>query len=257
MFVSPAQLLVFFLILARIIGLFTTAPILSDRAIPQMFKLSLAIWITIIFSFVIHVPVLSLSNNLQIGLALIGEFFIGFTMGFITRIIFVGVQMAGSLMDMQMGLSAAASFDPSSGGQTTIMERLMFYFTIALIFIFNAHHLFFVAIFESFKVIPLVKVVEFQGLYSQLGLLSSKIFLTALSLSMPLLVIIFILDFSLGLLARLAPQVNVFNLGFQIKPMLGLWIFVFTLPMLSSEVNSLVSDMMNEVYKLLASAKVL
>ena len=256
MAISPERFFVFFLIMARVLGLFLSAPILSDRAIPQTMKLSMAFWVSLLFWFVVPSPDVHLIKNYEIILALGSEIFLGLVIGFITRIIFVGVQMAGSLMDMQMGLSVAATFDPSTGGQTTIMERLMFYFVIAMIFLTNSHHLLLVALFESFKVIPLVRVVEYRGLIDQMATLSNGIFLTGLDLSMPVLLIIFLLDFSLGLLARLAPQVNVFQLGFQIKPMLGLWIFVFTIPVLTGEVNNLVQMMMSEIYKMFSLVKV-
>jgi len=150
----------------------------------------------------------------------------------------------------------AAFFDPSTGGQTTIMERLMFYMSILVIFLTNSHHLFFVNIYESFKVIPILKLAEFRGLQGQLGYLASNIFLTAMDLSITVLVIIFLLDFSLGLLARLAPQVNVFSLGFQIKPVLGLWIFVLVMPILVQEFDSIVQKMTIETYKLFEGVKV-
>ena len=249
MILGAPNLFAFFLILARLIGLFSVAPILSDKAIPQTMKLAMIFWITLLLWFVVPVPKLAFDSNLDLMLSLVFEFFLGFVIGFIPRVIFLGVQMAGSLMDMQMGLSSAATFDPSTGGQTTIMERLMFYLAIAVFFITNSHHLFLVSILESFKVIPLVTSMSYPGLIDQITTLAGEIFLTGLDLSMPLLIIIFMMDFALGLLARLAPQVNVFNLGFQIKPIVGLWIFLFTLPVIFVELDGMVNHMMDQVYK--------
>lgn len=250
MILGIPNLFAFFLILARLAGLFSVAPIFSDRAIPQTMKLAMIVWFTLLLWFVVPLPKFGFVSNLDVMLSLVFEFFLGFVIGFIPRIIFLGVQMAGSLMDMQMGLSVAATFDPSTGGQTTIMERLMFYMAIAVFFITDSHHLFLVAILESFKVIPLVTSISYPGLLEQTGQLAGEIFLTGLDLSMPILVIIFMLDFALGLLARLAPQVNVFSLGFQVKPIIGLWIFVFTIPLLMTEFNGLINHMMEQIYRL-------
>ncbi len=255
MILNAYNLFAFFLILARLAGLFSVAPIFSDRAIPQTMKLAMIVWISLLLWFVVPLPKVVFTSNIDLMLSLVFEFFLGFVIGFIPRIIFLGIQMAGSLMDMQMGLSVAATFDPSTGGQTTIMERLMFYLAIAIFFITNSHHLFLVSILESFKVIPLVKSISYPGLLEQVGQLAGEIFLTGLDLSLPILIIIFMMDFALGLLARLAPQVNVFSLGFQIKPILGLWIFLFTLPVLITEFDGLVNHMMDQVYRLYSEVR--
>lgn len=257
MVLSTQGIFSFFFIVARVAGLFLSAPILSDRSIPQTMKLAMVVWISLLFWFMVPPPALRANLHLDIILLLLGELILGLVIGLISRIIFVGIQMAGSLMDMQMGLSAAATFDPSSGGQVTIMERLMFYFAITIFFLSDAHHLLIVSIFESFKVIPLATQIQYSGLLEQLTHLAAMIFLTGLDLSMPILVIIFLLDFSLGLLARLAPQVNVFSLGFQVKPILGLWIFIFTIPLLTPELQQLVTTTMKEIYQFLARLKVI
>jgi flagellar biosynthetic protein FliR len=257
MILSIPNLFAFFLILARLAGLFSVAPIFSDRGIPQTMKLAMIVWISLLLWFVVPVPKVVFISNVDVILALVFEFFLGFVIGFIPRIILLGVQMAGSMMDMQMGLSVAATFDPSTGGQTTIMERLMFYLALFAMFSTDAHHLFLVAILESFKVIPLVEAISYPGLLEQATHLAGGIFLTGLDLSMPVLIIIFMMDFSLGLLARLAPQVNVFSLGFQIKPILGLWIFLFTLPVLMTEFNGLLSQMMDQIYRLFSEVRVI
>ncbi|MEK6556855.1 MAG: flagellar biosynthetic protein FliR, partial [Candidatus Margulisiibacteriota bacterium] len=178
MLLSVQSVFAFFFIVARVAGLFLSAPILSDRAIPQTMKLAMVIWTSLLFWFIVPFPTLHADLHLDIILLLLGELMLGLVIGLISRIIFVGVQMAGSLMDMQMGLSAAATFDPSSGGQVTIMERLMFYFAITIFFLSNAHHLLLISLFESFKVIPLAREVQYSGLLDQISHLASLIFLT-------------------------------------------------------------------------------
>lgn len=244
------------LMTARIFGLFLSVPVLSDRSIPQMIKLVLALWIGLLLGMATPMPSDIPQIPLVFVIALVNELFVGFLTGFICRIIFVGIEMAGAMMDMQMGLSVAATFDPANGGQVTIMERIMFTLATFLVLATNTHHLFLVSIYESFKVIPVAHFVEYQGILQQLGSLASKLFMTALDLSIPLLIIIFLLDFSLGLLARLAPQVNVFFLGFQIKPMLGLWIFVFIIPVLANDISNIFNETMVEIYKFFSNVKV-
>lgn len=253
MFLNSANILVFFIVLARVIGLFTIAPFFSERIIPQMMKAIFILWITVVLWFVVDVPVNLPTAPIFVFTFMINEFLIGLGIGFIARIILVGIQTAGSLMDMQMGLSAAAIFDPTSGSQSTLMSKAMFYFGIIAFISINAHHLLLVVFRESFKVIPPVKLVEYSNMPEMLGELGARMFFIAVSLSLPIIIIIFLLDFSLGLLSRLAPQVNVFFLGFQIKPILGIWMFMLVAPVLGGKMSDLfynVSVNVLDFYKL-------
>jgi flagellar biosynthetic protein FliR/FlhB len=90
-----------------------------------------------------------------------------------------------------------------------------------------------------------------------LGDLGAKMFFIAVTISMPIIIIIFMLDFSLGLLARLAPQVNVFFLGFQIKPMLGTFIFLLMIPTIVSKIVVIMDDLAIQIVNFFHSIVVL
>ena len=237
------------------IGLFVLVPVLSDRGIPQMMKLVMALWITIILWFFIPYQDLP-THPIEIILTLGGEFFIGAIMGFITRILIMAIQVAGSFMDMQMGLSVASAFDPSTGGQTTIMSRILYFFSTVMFLLTNTHHLVLIVFFESYRIMPVVSQVRFNGLLTMLGDLGARLFLSGISIALPVILIIFMLDFSLGLLARLAPQVNVFFLGFQMKPILGLTIFLLILPVVAAKTTDIFNSVPEELYKLLYTVQV-
>ena len=231
------------------LGLFIICPVFGERSIPQMLKLVLALWLAFIFSMVIHFPIVPKLTSVEIIVQLVTQLYIGFVIGFIARMIFSGIAMAGSLMDMQMGLSSASIFDPANGAQVTIMERIMINLSIFIFLVTDSHVILLSALHRSFDVIPLFREPHFQTLLGQVAHMGAGLFMSALNLSMPLLAIIFMLDFSLGLLSRLSPQVNVFSLGFQIKPLLGLWIFIFIVPIYQSEMVDKFNDILIQIYK--------
>lgn len=257
MVIDAAGVIVFLLVLARVIGLFVIAPLLSDKTIPQMIKVSFAIWISLLLWFVVPHPEVLPTQLIVMIYAFINEFFIGFLIGFIVRLIFIGIQAGGALMDMQMGLSVAAAFDPAIGAQTTIISRTMFFLGTLIFLLTNSHHMMLLSFRESYRVIPLIQDVQYNGILDQIGALGSGLFQTALAFALPIMVIIFLLDFSLGLLARLAPQVNVFFLGFQIKPMLGLFIFMLVIPTLVAKLQVLFNTMGVEVLRLYNNIRIL
>jgi len=232
-------------------------PFFSERSISQMVKLMFAFWVSVIFFLTIPKNMIIPQNQIVLVLAFVNEFLIGLFIGLIVRFIFYGIQLAGSLMDMQLGLSVAATFDPSTGSQETIIGRLLYITSIVVFLLIDGHHLVLTGMFESFKAIPLFSEVAYPMGLQHLADLGSKMFFIAVTIAMPIIIIIFMLDFSLGLLARLAPQVNVFFLGFQIKPMLGAYILLLMIPTLIAKVVTVMDDIAVQIMYFYHNVKVL
>jgi len=257
MIIDGPSALLFMFVLARVVGCFILMPFFSERSISQMIKLMFALWVSIVIFYVMPKTVLIPEHYLEVIVAFINEFLIGLFIGFIARIIFYGIQLAGSLMDMQMGLSVAAAFDPATGSQETIISRLLYITSIVVFLIIDGHHLLISGLYESFRTIPLFSEISNPLGLEHVGYLGSQMFFIALTLSMPIIIIIFMLDFSLGLLARLAPQVNVFFLGFQMKPMLGAFLFLLLIPTVISKIVSVMGELSVQVVYFFNTVKVL
>lgn len=255
MIISQLQLTVFLLIFARIAGLFIMAPAFSARSFPTLGKGALITWITIVLWFVAPIDLKAIpATSLGFMISLASEVAIGFILGFVCNMIFIAVQAAGELVDVQMGLSVAQSFDPVFGATVTIIGKTFFYIALTLFFIINGHHLLLSIIHQSFRLLPLGVVPNFGSPKLVLDIVElGKTFWTiALQLSGPLLLLIFLSDFSFGIVSRVAPQVNVFMLGFQVKPSLGLLGLLFMLPLLMSYLTNLLGTMGEEMLKLMA-----
>ena len=257
MILAVAQLEVFFLILARIAGVFIQAPIFSSRSFPATAKVAFAVWLTSTIWLVTPVATPLPPNMISFIFILTAEVMFGFTIGFICNIIFIAIQSAGELIDVQMGLSVASALDPVFGAVISIIGRLSFYIALIIFLIFDGHHLILSAFHQSFTIFPAGTIVNFgkYNLVLQITGLGGMLWLTAIQLAAPMLLLIFLADFTFGIVSRVAPQVNVFMLGFQVKPLLGLFGIMLILPYMIRYISKLIEIIGEQMVTLFAILK--
>jgi flagellar biosynthesis protein FliR len=167
--------------------------------------------------------------------------------GFSCELVFTAVEFGGSLIDAQMGLSTGQTLDPMSGLSTTIVSRLLRWVAVVMFLGIGGHHMLLSALYQSFKLLPLGQPINFVGTVNELVALGGHVFIVGAQLAMPIILIIFFLDFSLGMISRVAPQVNVFQLGFEIKPTLGAIIFIMMIPFFLNYVAPLLETVIDQV----------
>ncbi|MDI6731275.1 MAG: flagellar biosynthetic protein FliR [Candidatus Margulisbacteria bacterium] len=247
--ISTAQLTVFLLILARISGVFIQAPVFSSRNVPFYIKTAIAVWLSLILWFVVPISPLLPTGVVSLIFALTFETAFGFLIGFVCSIIFLAIQSAGEIMDLQMGLSVASALDPVFGSVISIIGRMTFMLALIIFINANGHHLILSAFYESFSILPAGTVANFTSskLAMQLINLGASFWATAIILSAPIVLLIFLSDFAFGIVSRVAPQVNVFMLGFQVKPMLGLLGISLCLPFIASYIDKMIELIMGQV----------
>lgn len=245
---SVVQLEILLLILARVAGIFVTAPVFSDNTISRSFKSALLFSISFLLWFVIPFPEKSLPNDMLLFMFGVGqEFFIGYILGSVTKIIFNGVEAAGDIMGAQMGLSVASMLDPSTGRQTVVTARLLRWIIVIIFLSIDGPHFILTALYKSYDALPLLNTWNFGTAANEAASMVGSVFTIAVQMAAPILLVIFLLDFSFGLVSRVAPQVNVFQLGFQMKPVLGMFIFMLMIPLLMERVMWIISLMVERL----------
>jgi flagellar biosynthesis protein FliR len=257
MIVGITQLEVFCFILARLAGIFIQAPLFNTRSIATSGKVALAVWLALLLWFVTPVSPALPNSFLLFVLVLIAEIFFGFTIGLICNVTFVALQSAGEIIDMQMGLSVAQSLDPVFGSVISIIGRLIGFVSLVMFITVDGHHLLLSAFHQSFVALPAGRVANFGSgaLVLQTMNLGSILWMTAIKLAAPIVLLIFLVDFSFGIVSRVAPQVNVFMLGFQVKPFVGLFGFLMCLPFLLKYVNQVIALMGTQILQFIAAVK--
>lgn len=250
MVISLPQVEIFLLILARVAGLFIEAPLFSSKSIPSMIKVCLAIWISAVLWFVVPVKYLPDSMTAFV-FALVVEVFIGYIIGFVSSIVLQSAQAAGDILDLQMGLSVANVLSPTTGVASSITGSFMFLIALLIFLIVDGHHMVLSAIHQSFIAIPIISFIDFSkpNLLLQMLDLMKFFWISTIQLCAPMLLLIFLSDFAFGIVSRVAPQVNVFMLGFQVKPSLGLFGLLLLSPLIVQHMALLISQTSNEIAK--------
>ncbi len=225
------------LIFVRFIGFAIRAPVWSSYFNKKILIVSGAVWACIIYPSM-TVPDISFEPFTYI-LMIIYQLFTGIIMGYTAYIIVSAAQFAGQMLDIQMGLSVAASYDPISGSSINMIMRLKFYLALTLFLIFNGHHKLVEIIFNSFKVIPITGFNYNGDVMHQLIVMTSQIFYLGVQLASPAMAALFTTQIGLGMLARVAPQMNVFMLSFPLNIAIGITVLVAALPLIINSLQKL------------------
>ncbi len=216
--------------MTRMLGVILTAPVFSRREVFAMSKIMIAFWTSSLLIFVVPVSRELPTTSIQFLFTLVTEITIGAMIGFVLDLFVTGIEFAGSLMDTQAGLSVASLLDPSSGRNITLMSLLLKWVAFMMFLAIDGHHLVLSAVVQSFKIIPVGGQANLAaGAYEVLKL-GSYILYLGVQLSAPILLVVFLIDFGFGMLNKVAEQVNVFQLGFQIKPSISLLVFLAIAP---------------------------
>lgn len=221
----------FLIILARISGLFFMAPIFSSRNIPGMVKIGLSGLVAFLILGVYPYPFESPSNLWSFSFMMLTEVLIGLVIGFTAQMVFVAIQMAGQVIDMQMGFAIVNVVDPIYGNQIPLMGNFKYMLALLLFLIVNGHHFLFTALLKSFELVPLYSLTYRPELTGFLVSLFGGMLVTAVKISLPVSGVLFVTDVCMGILARTVPQMNIFIVGLPLKIFLGLGLIMLVLPL--------------------------
>jgi flagellar biosynthesis protein FliR len=218
----------------RVLALFSSLPVLGQRTVPMRVRVALAFLIVVAAQASLpEMPQVALDS--AEAFALVAQnVVIGLTLGFAVRIVFAAVEFAGELIGLQMGLNFAGFFDPSTGGQATATSRF-FGTMIGFLFIaMNAHLLVTAAVVQSFHAFPVgpEPFAFLRALAPQAW--GSEIFALGLWIALPLVGMLLFVNLVLGIISRVAAQMNIFAIGFPITLGVGLVGVLITLPMMNA-----------------------
>ena len=216
----------------RTLALFSALPVLGTRNVPARVRVALCAFIVLAAQATLPpMPQVPLDSALAV-LLVVQQVLIGVTLGFAVRVVFTAIEFAGEIIGLQMGLNFAAFFDPLSASIATTSSRF-FGTTIAWLFIvINGHLLIVMALVQSFASFP-VGPEPFAFLRStQPQTWGTEIFQVGLTIALPLVAMLLLVNLVLGVISRVASQLNVFSIGFPITLGVGLLGLMLTLPAL-------------------------
>jgi len=244
-----ADLLAVMLGAARTGAWLMLAPPFSARNIPGTVKALLSIGLTLPMAPYLRATVPSLQTADIIASAVL-QIFVGAALGFITALLFAALQTAGDLLDLFGGFTLAMAYDPLSQNQSSVFGRFYNLVAVTILFATDGHMVILRGFLQSFRTMPLNLTFDLAT-FSQLLLRGmGEMFLAALQIAGPLVVVLFLTDVAFGLLNRVAPALNAFQLGFPAKIFLLLLLSGIAITTLPPVIESLVDRSVTAVLKL-------
>lgn len=234
-----AWLAAFMFPLARILALMASAPVFSSQGIPTQIRIVIGLAVGLGLSPALP-PIPAIAPGSWLGIAVLTQqVLIGVTLGFTMRIIFSAVDMAGELIGLQMGLSFATFYDPQTSSQTPVVSEFLSLLATLLFLAMNGHLLIMSVLAESFNLLPISAVPFAAKGFSALLSWAAILFSAGLMLALPLIAALLIANIALGVLARVAPALNIFAVGFPVTIVSGFAVLLLSLPYLGAALERL------------------
>jgi len=212
----------FLLILIRITSFFMTVPIFSYRTIPNTHKVGLAVFLSLVMFYTLDIPELQFDGFYI--LLILKEIAVGLSIGLIAFILLSAIQIAGGLIDFQMGFAIANVVDPQTGAQSPLTGQFLYIVSLLFLLTVNAHHLLIDGIFYSYQTIPIDQLwIKFgdKEMLNHIVTTFNAMFIIAFQMALPLVGSLFLVDVALGIVAKTVPQLNIFVVGLPLKIMVS------------------------------------
>jgi flagellar biosynthetic protein FliR len=225
----------------RVLAVFTSAPIFSSKAFPVRARIALAFFIAFAAQPSLQgQPVISITGPEAMG-AVIQQVGIGLAIGFTVRVVFAAFELAGEVVGFQMGLGFASFFNPALNTQSSAVGKFFGHMASFVFIAMNGHLMVLMAVIKSFEKFPVDQ--NFLDALKQMKLyeLGADLFASGLWMALPMVGMLMFVNLALGIVSRVAPQMNIYAIGFPITLAVGLIGITATLPMLDQPLMALMA----------------
>ena len=237
----PVETATFLILFARVGAVLMLLPVFSEEGVPGQIRLLIGLGMAIGLWGLLG-PRIPAGAAGVLPSTIITELLVGFAIGAIVRIMFLAAVMAGSLVSLQVGLSSAVIFDPSQGGQVPLLAKFVAVAAAVVCLSVGIHHLWIGASIRSYDMFPVGGLPPAND-FAQLAIRTvTHSMALGLSLAAPLIVYGIVFNAALGLMARLAPAIQIFFIAQPLNIMLGIALFATVLgTMLATFSNEMAS----------------
>ena len=249
---SQAEIETFLLVFVRCTTIITLLPIFGATQIPALVRIGLGFLVSfVVFKSVPPMPVFTGLD--QMFLAIISQLVVGLLFAFVTQMVFMGVQFAGQILDLQIGFAVANVINPTTQQQVTIIGELQLALATLIFLISDSHLAFFQGIGGSFQLLPLPWIQLSDPAQASIVTFFTQALLIVFRIAAPAAITMFIVSLSIAFLARVAPQMNVFVIGFPIQIMVGFTMLILTMPLLGYALPGLFGQVPRQLDTLMRS----
>lgn len=232
------------LILVRISCFVSIAPFFGTQNVPGRVKIGFSAFVAILIYGVVDKTAITYTGMFGYAVIVLKEGITGLLIGFAANICNSIILFAGNIIDMDIGLSMAMQFDPMTNSQVTITGNLYQYFILLLLIVTDMHHVILRALIDSYEVIPVNgQIFDWGSLMSSMAGYMVDLFVIAFRIVLPIFACIMILNCILGIMAKVAPQMNMFAVGMQMKILVGFSVLLLTVSLLPGIADFIFTEM--------------
>lgn len=244
--------MIFLFIFVRIVAVFVTAPLFSNKAFPSMAKVSLALVISyLIFTFIDKSSVQLEITIWFIATNVIKEIITGALIGFSVTLVFYAISFAGTIIGFDIGLAMAQVFNPTEETNNNVLGEYLYILAILVLILIDGHHYIIRGAVYSFTIIPLGHYTINAEVYDYLVKMGAMVFVLAVKIASPILVSFFLVHIAEGIMARVIPQMQVFFVTYPLKIGLGIVLLMITIPLYLHIIKNLLHLYEEKLYQLI------
>lgn len=250
---SVDYILAAFLIFVRVSSMIMTAPYFSSAAFPVQIKIFFSLITSVLLFPVIpaeNVQISTDSGALFLGTTIILEVLVGVALGLVGQLIFAGLELAGRLISLKIVLGFASVVDTMTQEQSTFISNLFSMLAVLVFLSIDGDKIYIQALAKSFEVVPLNQAnIHLVGTF----MLDTAVylFIIAVQITSPFLIVLFLLDLSLAIFARIMPQANIMFIALPIKLIVGFVLLLFVSPFLPTVFELMIQQLFDYILDLL------
>ena len=234
----------FLMIVVRVASFVAVAPFYGTNNTPRRVKIGFSVMVAILLFQILERPALDYEGVFGFAVIIIREGITGLLIGFAASVCNSIILFAGNIIDMDIGLSMVTEFDPTMNTQVTITGNLYNYFILLLLIATDMHHVILQAVVDSFTVIPINgQFFNWDSLAGSITQYMTDLFVIGFRIFLPIFACMMILNCILGILAKVAPQMNMFAVGMQMKILVGFGVLFLTISLLPGIASFIFTEM--------------
>ena len=229
---------IFLLILVRVTSFIFVCPFFGGRQTPNTVKIGFGILLSLLLYGAVPYTMPEYNTIIGYTVIVLKEVMVGFLIGFAVQICEMISAFAGTIVDMQIGLSMVNIFDPNTNEQVTITGSLYSQVLTIMLILTGMYQYILKALTDTFTLIPINgAVINSDRMLESVLIFLRDYIIIGFRICLPIFIITFITNVILGVLAKVSPQMNMFAVGIQIKIIVGLLIMFITVTMLNDASN--------------------
>lgn len=224
------------LVFLRVSAFLLVLPFFSAVNFPVQMRVALAVLVAMLLApLVAPMPRASL-DFILLACVMFRELCIGLLLGFVSRMVFYAVDLAGNIIATQMGLNMASVFDPLTVQSEQVPSSVLFFLAAVVMLTLDLHHWMLAGFERTYSVLPMGVAHLNSALFETVVAQTANVFVVALQISAPIIAVAFVVTLVFAVLSRAVPQINVFAESFGVRVVAGLVVFGFTLQLAAQHV---------------------